>query len=656
MRKRGRAQNLISRNEGKIWGGGHEKIMFDKPEMIQPLLNLKEYPLTIRLNGVIIKPWGIMMLVDFSRTTRILNSYFPGCHFFYYDKKHHIGEPSEILYKCIREENGNIYIDIPQMTGINIFSPLFPEAKIVQQYAKELETEFNQKKDTDEWFNVLEFYIEKIGDAGKFADNLRTKLRKDVNHDSIEKILQKLFFSEDYSCQYSPENNEDKFIWNFENLCSHKGAKSSIYKAFYYYARRKCNLYLYGAQFAEFKEHRANKFTIPNGNGQPLHEYLKEYNRASNKKINIGDFVWKDGKWDEEKNKQHLLECFNLDENINISLEDIYYSFCYSLVKEKDYSDIGYDIIKYTLERDIPEKEELKGPPFWFDKIWDMPYSQYEKDEIINGIPYVWKILINEILESKPDNIGEHCPTDFETFIWQVVWQTRLVEIKAIKTAATEYGVLDSNDYDNINNYWGKVLENEETLSDKEREKINEIVKNGNAYKKIKQIYKLMSFPAIRNLFKQTQYSRIEALYKKAFPATEGQGKNEDGDTENDAGYPLEDKKQLTLEQVFTGEELKKIVIASFEVEFKEDSESEWIQFIKKEETNILFDDLKAYPPRRTERLRKATDSNLFKKYCKIMSITDELFQQTHNVFAEKMRNVTDSLELKLKELGYQRE
>jgi hypothetical protein len=92
-------------------------------------------------------------------------------------------------------------------------------------------------------------------------------------------------------------------------------------------------------------------------------------------------------------------------------------------------------------------------------------------------------------------------------------------------------------------------------------------------------------------------------------------------------------------------------------VEFDQTYEEEWRQFIREEDPNTLFDDLGAYPPRTQGRLKMAINSNLFKNFCRIMHINMGSANITiiHTAFAEKMRNITDALEIKLREAGYWR-
>jgi len=584
---------------------------------------------------------------------KIFKDHFPMVNFAPFDKKSpdnlQLKEiPPEIYDMLLRDcMAGNDSLDIPKMAKKSIFRPLFPEPELV----KANEAVLNKMKESGERPNVVVYFVSEYEE--RFASGLNAHLEKKDRIDLAGKFLADKFDREvlrNSCCQYSlttrdDGESEEKFEWYFSGHAFSHELSNSVYKAFRYYAKKNCTLYLLGAEFINFRDRPGNWPIVP-VSGQPLPAYFSgsdDISKGLNKdfnEIHAGDFVWKQGSgWGEDGNKRHLLKSFKLDVDLNVGLKDIWYSFCVPVLNKKggsgkineDYIiEYGGRVIDNTLKRNIA-----------------LATGQ------ISRYPIAWLEIINETLESTPRGADKFCPTKLETFIAQIAGQSHYIKEKSIKLEAKEDGTLNQNDHQNIRNYFLEKDMIRGLLPPEELESFDRVCEDGNAYEKIEKLYKLMSFVEIKAVF-QTRYPMIEALYWKAFTVSiEKHRKDNDGKSLPDG--IIEDTKQLSFENMLITKNLKGLVLENFEDEFME---KEWIQFIRKENDNILFADLGAYRPRSQGRLENAINSNLFKKYCEVLHITikDAHMRTTlHTGFATKMRNITDNLETKLQELGYWR-
>ena len=567
-------------------------------------------------------------------------------------------EIQDVLDNYIETIDGELYLDIPRMAGRDLFASLFPESDLVRKHTADLD----KIKKSGKRQNIIEYFIKK--DDEKFAAELNTIISSSKFDIVPGETLAENFLSKELFCSYSVETDDngilkEEFIWEFPDFGFFHSVKS-VYKAFRSHTHKTCTLYLFGADYYKFRECPKNWTVFDHeGKSRTLPEYLskdkKEYRGLDEKftKTNAGDFVWKekDSEWNETDSIKHLLELFGLAIDIKVSLKEIYHSFCIPLLKKRDclklsnkirfiaFVEFGLDIIKNTLLR----RPDLSG---WQIRIYRAAWF-----EIINNIlegTYTYILKGTKIKESI------YRPTPFEVFIKQAAGQSVYAKEREGKIrAAEQQGTLDDNDRANIKDYFIELLD---LVSEEDREELYIIDRDGNAYDMIKVIYDfIMSDNHIKAVF-QNRYAAIEALYKKAFPV------RIDNNWITDDGEELqqepEDTKHQKPDEKSIGEELKNLVIECFVAEFDQTYEEEWRQFIRKEDPNTLFDDLDAYPRRTQGRLQTATDSNLFKNYCRIMHINinnAKTKTRKHTAFAERMRNITDALEIRLKEAGYWR-
>ena len=576
---------------------------------------------------------------DPEKRLKMLQEYFPQVIF----TRSNGNQIEEIDNNLDEFMDDKYFLNIPGMAERDIFQPLFPGRELVRQFTGAL----NNLRQSGKRPNVVVFFI--ADDDKKFVTELNGHLEgkdKIIPGETLvdlfsAKVLDKCF------CQYSLVTKDsgdmvDEFVWDFSDFgFSH--SVNSVYNAFYYFSHKNCTLYLFGADFGKFLENPTDWPRIPGEKEQSLPGYLSKFGDISKgldqrfSNVSAGDFIRKQGaSWNEEYSRRYLLELFNLDENSNISLKNIYHSFCTPLLGRKDYSQVpdkkritaieyGNDIIDNTLKRNI---HLVKGQ--------------------ISEHPTEWNEIINEQLESTPKGTGEYSPVELETFIRQVAGQVNFIRIYVKKEEAREKGTLDHNDRQNINNYMREI---QKYVPEEEEESFHKIWEDGNAYKKIKKLYKLMSYENIRSEF-GTRYNSIEALYWKAFPFPIEEYR------ENDEGEPLPNvtiEDRTRPDDTDTAVDLKKLVVNCFEEEFEEDEE-EWLRFVREEPAGMLFDDLKAYPPSSRGKLPMATNSNLYRNYCMVMNINNtQARSDLHTPFAHKMRSITNKLEIKLREAGYQR-
>ena len=606
--------------------------------------------LSLRAAGVIILLYRgsvSMAGIDTTKAGDMFSDYFPGIIFSRYIQTNkndfYMGPLMNALSKYVRHKDNEYYLDILQISNDKMFKPLFPKPETVQKYSQEI-------KNIDEIFDVFKFFITK--EDKLFAEKLNAYTEKESQIIS-GRTLTELFHKEiknKCSFFYSAEAGEaeeidDEFTWDFSAVYFSHSVKS-IYDAFFYYARKNCTLYLLGADFIRFFKCPGDWPVIPGEDEQSLPAYFSRDGEISNglaekyRSLTAADFIRKQGlKWSEDYSKQYLLELFGLDKKLNVSLKNIYHSFCIPLLKGQNYPELltgnpfiqcGNDIISHTLKRNI-----------------HLAQGQISKHV------QAWLEIINSILESTPIGTDRYSPAMFETLIQQIAGQAGFLENEVRKQAAKEGSLLDHNDRQNIYNYLREIV-TKNLIPQGEDESFFKIYSDGTAYDKIKEIYRLMSFENARRVF-QNRYRNIEALYIKAFPLSIDKYR-EDNDGEIISVVRIEDRSRPKPEDFLNTDELKEIVVEFFNEEFEE---REWLNFIKEESAGVLFDDLGSYQPRSAGKLSKATESNFFRNYCSVLNIPIKDARErnsVHTLFAFKMRNISDKLMIMLKDKGYWQE
>jgi len=587
---------------------------------------------------------------EIQKKTKMLRDYFPCVNFNPFNKSdinnNQYIESLDFLDDYIETINNDLHLDILKMTGEPIFASLFPSSgfqKITNKIRKLNKTLINE--------------LIKMKKAGKRKDiyklffrnedeNFATKLNMFL--DKKDKIvpgvtIKEAFFkrnknTKNLSCSFirviKDNKLKDEFIWDFScyNILHDV---NSIDDAFFRYARKNCTLYLFGADFIKFKENPINWPIINAEKRQTLPEYLsKDKEKCKGlsiqfQSIDVLDFVWKDDKsekWTELESKEHLLELFKLDKKINVKLKDIYICFCIPLLQVKDFTimsnkdrfiaftEFGWDMIKNTLLR----------------------VTNSTKGQIL---PTAYTEGINYILEGIPKGTNEYCPTIFETFIQQAAGQAKNTKKWEIRQAVGEYGPLNRNDCQNIDDYLKEIYKVITFVPIEDQEKFLRIINDSNSsyYDKIKEINRLVrSFESIKNIF-QNRYETIRSLYYKAFPLKiDGERTNKDGKV---ISPEIEDKYYITSEQQLINEERKKIIFRGIKILFAGDIE--WIRQIHDEPANVLWSLIMPYKPNSTGRLEGAgPDTPLYRLYLNI-----SIKKRDHTYFQLKIRDISDELE-----------
>ncbi len=594
---------------------------------------------------------------------KILRKHFPNVIFNGFKKSatkgYVLGEICDEIVGTIIPWNGEYYLDIPVMTRNPLFKYLFPKQEIVMNYEEELaeqEVELTNQND------IIYFFIMK--DAEKFGAELNLSAGQKI---ASEVILAEQFkeYMKNISCMYSTTTNnkgelEKFFLWDFSGLAYYHST-NSVYDVFESFAHRKCTQCLFGVDLIKFWK-TLGRPPVSGMAATRLPVYhINKYGKISKKiagnikNISVNDFVEKG--WDEIKCKEHILKTLNININFDASMKEVYHSFCMPLLHtikciripvEKQFvafTELGEAIMNNTLLRE--------------KKVED-PIKKYFK---------AWREIISYILEGTYKKEGKsvdiHCPTPFEKFIKQAAgyigynneeqlkdWENKQIKpggefIDDAGELIPVRSVLSGGKGTLIKNWWTEMYS---IVSGVEQTKMDRIERDGSDADKLRKIKELIhSDVSIEYVFENRKVA-IDDLCNTISPSgTDEEYETEDGDVKNQK----EDKKFSKPEDMFIGEELKKIVIDCFIDEFDEE---EWIQFIRKENINILFEDLSRYPPRSKGRLPMATDSNLFINYCRIMhiNISDaKIRTKKHGPFAIKMQNITDCLENKLQETGY---
>ena len=613
---------------------------------------------------------------------RIFRTYFPKVGLSpvitnNYKNDYYIGNLPEILGNYI----DGTFLNIPGMAKSEIFKPLFPR-KINEQ--NELKKIMNNPQD------AIDFFLSKIDKP--FTSGLNEHLEEE---DKISPgTIKEMFYEEGMICQYSmveKDNGdlEDKFVWDFSN-CEFSHSITSVYDdAFYYYAKRNCSLYLFGTEFLNFKENSDDWPYTPGENRQPVPVYLSNGEFGY---ISAGDFVIaKPGvRWTVESSKQYLLKLFEIDENLNISLKNIYYSFCIPQINMNKYSkpsdkkqiiECGWDVIKSTLGKIEPVNRQIPEYPINMeDKLWEK--IKFVKKQI-SKYGVAWVKILNEKLESSAQGADDdYCPTVLEIYIEKVAGEIGLIKNKTIKLfgeegikeEVTKQGYIkmhefpiDHKRHQNIYSLYGEKEKEQirSILSEKKLDSFNEVCRHGNDFEKIEKLRDLINaYQEIKNIY-QKRLPTIEYLHQALQNkiSLDDSGKNED---ETTSPLEIEDKSRLhSLDRLIAEveteknrekeEQLKQLVIECFERGFRNLAEK-WISYIQGENLNVLSTYLKDYPPRSMGNIGRAIDSNLFKKFCEVLhlNITDAgAKRRVHTNFANQMRNVTDRLEEKLQDICY---
>ena len=570
-------------------------------------------------------------------------------------------------------------LDISGIANDAFFKPLFPNPVIIREHIDKFKkyenTFFKENKKRP---NVVGFFIKP--DSEKFAEELNKNLEKAFKIDPEITLVKKFtnMLGQNIFCQYIPVTNNKgelkyKFKWAFYNYFFHD--PSTVYKAFCYFAHMNCTLYLFGADFSKFKEHQTERPFIPEKNCS-FPDYLRNFFEKFTKefdKINVDSFVWKDEAiWNEEKSIRYLLALFGLDGCFNASLKDIYYSFCIPILDKNNnlkllYEDYfiktGKNIILNTLQRKTDSSKMLK-------KILNKLKSKYKKLDLdIKDIYQAWNKIIYETLESlrdenTPKGQINYNPLEFELFINKIAnrFSYKCIANQTIKEIAKEYGsILTVDDRGDIKNYCKIIREN---FPNEYREKFSE---EDNAYDKINTLYRLITFNEIKEKFSEKQLGIIEAIYNKAKLVPLETYKKIKKTEEDDEKYfenlyrekkeyyeeellpdnVIEDKKNQDVAEGQNAEKIRGLIISFIEEEFE--NEKNWIQYIKKEKTDILFNYLSEYTPHSKGHLKRANKSKLYSKYCEIYNITDiQKINRKHKQFVKKVRNIMDMLKAEI--------
>jgi hypothetical protein len=614
----------------------------------------------------------------------ILKEYFPRVKFIGYKKKDInsndfiLDDIRHILEKYIEEpQPDEFYLNIPKMAKNPLFKSLFP-ASVNQNEIDEL----NKMRASGKRPNIFEFFIKK--EDKKFAEQLH------VPQYRVEPgvTLTKQFFADlnkDYLCNYSRsfmDNNtfKDEFIWDFsEEALFH--SDTSIYWSFHHYAHRNCALYLYGLDYFQFANNSDKWPCVNTKTGQKMPEYLSKEGDPSKglaeryNNINAFNFIWGHSKWTETDGAKHLLERFGLSTELPISLKEIYHSFCKPILREiksvsfDAFRNLGFDIIVNTLIRrtDLAVQHILQKNNQILKNL-----SPEKRDEFAEAWPVIWNEEIYETLENKSRTREDrYMPLKFSTFLERVSAYSnyKLVNIKNEIRKAQKENKLGPNDRGKIKAISEKIFSYiiDNNIIDEKLENHTAVLEWGNPYVKLQSLFEVMNqYEKIRNNFSE-DWKEVKALHLKI---TTDELDREINKTENKKGKSISlsdtikditksampnpeeellDKEQKKEELKKYVENMKKLepfrnrIIELFREEFL--GENDWLSLIQEKSISELWDDMQDYPPRSFRRLKNATHSKLYQKYCEISNITEEFWGEYHTDFARKMRNIADILE-----------
>jgi len=611
---------------------------------------------------------------DIEKTHDMLRNYFPYVQFSplkNYERNSNIicldAIPNDfymLLCKYIEEIDNKYYLDIPEMIHNKNFKPLFPKF-VPTEHINKLENMKESKMRPD----IIRFFLDK--DAGKFTDRLNSFLDNEVKMTPgflTNEFLKRVSLSYSFKTEDVGKMNLE-FTGDYSNI-GYMHDKESVYAVFKCYSHKNCTLYLFGADFLKFMKY-PQKWPIINAKtGETLPIYLckpkyedkHEWFGLSGQfqDIEVNDFIWEG--WDETNNKKHLLEKFNLDVNLNISMKEIHYSFCIPLFRKNDYLmmsnderfiEVGYAVIKNTLLRNIKRT----------------------KAEQIRKYQLAWYETINYILEGTPDDTCVYNPSMYERFIKQVAGykkRMRVEESKAIERGGeyldkhnnlkTASGSLDNDDRTLINGYFNDIYN---YVFEEDRKDLDEINRDKNAFKKIKMINKLLScedYAYIREALGKTKNDTIKELYDKAYPAsieemkrisrneelTEYEDETEQQFNGNDERIGYDDETRQKFEDAIIIQEVKKIIIECLLNKFTDDEEINWIQSLQSK-SNILFT-FTEYLPDNNGNFGSGIKSLIFKDYCDFFNVKNEERNLIHTRFQRKVRKAAINIKDKLQE------
>ena len=581
----------------------------------------------------------LFMYFDEGKAMEALKDYFPNVNFtrFFVSSNGYKRAPTEKkLISCLKKPipiNGKYYLDIQKMVKKQEFKQLLPDPELFIDKLIELNNfRYNNSRKP---LNIIKFYLMKM--EKPFIKKLNPLLASD---DEIpRRTLVKIFYLDFLNkgiCQYDPGEHDngktnDMFKWNFSNTPFKHGG-NSIYNAFERHSHKNCTLYLYGADFIKFEDNCISKFSDPS--------------------ITAGDFVWYDYvKIKKELNfeiflkecKKHLLEKLKIDNNLRVSLKDIYYSFCIPILKKNCYSvrttktdfiKCGNDIITNTLLR---KRNEAGGQ--------------------IQKFPGAWNWVIYYTLEGEEKGTNIHDPIEFETFIWRVARQknslpkieNRLVASEKVVTRRgkignevnytikPKYEVLLPLQKADISYYFNKLWQNKSVFDETTQSELDDIQKNGTPHDKIEKVYNLTNEHANEKyLFSKKGQNTIKLLYWAAFP----NAIPPDGGIHNVIGkdghsgiiiqnsdiadelIKIEQKEEKDRNILKIIRENIKFIHDQFKDEFSDDNR--WVNFIKnnyKDEESIvrLWEHLQLYERQKTSngkiRIQNSADNIIFGEY-----------------------------------------
>jgi hypothetical protein len=613
---------------------------------------------------------------DFEKTHDMLRNYFPLVQFSplkNYDKNSNniytetIPDELYIAFYKYREEIDNkYYLDIPRVLHNKIFKPLFPLV-VPPESINELKNMKESKVRPD----IIRFFLDK--DVGKFTDGLNSFLDNEAKMTPgflTNEFLKRVSLSYSFKTEDVGKMNFE-FTGDYSNI-GYMHDKESVYAVFKCYSHKNCTLYLFGADFLKFMKYPQKWPIINNKTGKTLPIYLCKSQHEEKpgglglaekfQDIEVNDFIWEG--WDEAKNKKHLLEKFDLDVNLDISMKEIHHSFCIPLFRENDYSmmlnderfiEVGYAIIKNILLRNIKRT----------------------KAEQIRKFKQAWYETINYVLEGTPDDTCVYNPTMYERFIKQVAGYKNKMKGEEEKERAQsgEYlderddlkagsGSLDNTDRTLINGYFNEIYD---FVSHEERKVLDEINRDGNAFTKIRMITKLLSheyYAYIKEALGKVKNDTIKELYNKAYPASieeemrriskndkliEQEDESEKKIDVIDEWLKFEDESGQTLENAINLEDAKKIITKCLLNKFTDDDEIKWIESLYNKASNILLSFVEYLPDSNGE-FGSGIKSDIFTDYCDFLNVKNENRNTIHTRFQGKMRKVSVDIKTKLKE------
>ena len=535
--------------------------------------------------------------IDYIKLMRGLNTLFPQIIFFpsLYGKVSHKNddmqkEPEADICTFINEKKipyGDKKTLVLEMARNDQFDALFPMQAVFKDRISD------RLNDLDDGFNVINFYIETIN--REYVRGFNKSVQKDIDPvDFATGYFEKMVFEGKTYLLKDLGNEYVKRLVKELGVCQR--SPISIYDAFEYYARKHYALVRMALEF------------------ETLYEQWKKDLEEKISKSNIsGNY-------------------FYLGQKAG---------FYADFIKTLDTAHNAYDQLIQNKPDTVSKARAI------LNKIFVEGLKNHGKPLNKNGIKSASfefhfmgnvAMMIEDTLERK--SVDPYRPTDFVTLAGQVCKQLGPVKKKSqLEKNSKQKTKVDfsRSELENIRNYCSILkqftAENEDwlkELEEKRRSEVEQYLKHGTSFDKIKMLYFVATAFSGRNIFPKITVDIIHGLYEKisvAVFANIGHN-NEDGD---EYAFDPEDKNyHADIHKLEVSEDWEKFVTNFLVLEFKMDDERDFIHFFLEERNRLeIRDDLMSY----FSKGKHNTDSLIFAEYKKGKKNAND-----HGLFAKKLK------------------